>query len=392
MGRKRSTDRPDRGALPVSATSVILLCATVSLLLVLLTGNVKRLLAQTGLEPEESADAFQGIIATAINQNPEKYPQMGVWLRTRDIAYLSVLFPSVPGLRLDSWIYESSQPYLSLESVNVVGEHQLEFRHQFRKHPGVIHVTTVTAEPGAIEIRGRLEADEKKLGDGILAQAADASLGIMHRAIEGYSPWVGERVPGNPDLAPDICYQLMRAPAFQSMPPEIPRWSAAPSYVKAYWEFVKRTFIFTDEGLTFLHKTDRTEIASKHDLPQDDPRNRPPLAQGHFGVWQDVPKSTYCSPTRYVYPVMGVVSIDGKHLVAVASESPWYMFQAWIDCVHDYARFLPADAPVAERTWRRKFYAMENNPDALLARVARDFPKAMKLKDRRTGTTGLYKN
>ena len=66
-----------------------------------------------------------------------------------------------------------------------MGEHQLEFRRQFRKHPGVIHVTTVTAEPGEIKIRGHLEVDEKKLGDGIPARAADASLGIMHRAIEG---------------------------------------------------------------------------------------------------------------------------------------------------------------------------------------------------------------
>ena len=216
MGKKRSTGRRDRGGVPVPATSVILLWATVSLLLVLLTGNVKRLSAQTGLEPEKTAEAFQGIVATAINPNPEKYPQMGAWLKTRDIAYLTALFPSVPGLRLDAWIYEGSDPYLSLESINLPRNHQLEFRHRFRKHPGVIHVTTVTAEPGALEIRGHLEIDEKKLGDGIPARAADASLGIMHRAIEGYSPWVGDRVPGNPDLAPDICYQLMRAPAFRS--------------------------------------------------------------------------------------------------------------------------------------------------------------------------------
>ncbi len=129
-----------------------------------------------------------------------------------------------------------------------------------------------------------------------------------------------------------------------------------------------------------LHETGRTEIASKHDLPQDDPRNNPPLAQSYFGVWQNVPKVTYCSPTRYVYPVMGVISTDGEYLVAVASDSPGFMLQAWIDCVHDYARFLPPHVPLAERTWRRKFYAMENDPDALLARVARDFPEAMKLK------------
>ena len=116
MEKKRSAETRDRAGLRVLATSAILLCATVSFLLVPLPSDVRRLWAQTGLEPEESADAFQGIIATAINSNPEKYPQMGVWLRTRDIAYLSVLFPSVPGLRMDAWIYESSQPYLALKA------------------------------------------------------------------------------------------------------------------------------------------------------------------------------------------------------------------------------------------------------------------------------------
>ena len=370
----------------MSVTSAAFLSATLAL--VLLGCDGERPAAPRGLEPEQPDDAIQGIIATAINPNPEKYPQMGAWLKTRDIAFLTCLFPNVPGLRLDGWIYESSQHYLSLESVSLPADHKLEFRHRFREHPEVMHVMTVTGEPGAIELRGRLELDDKaapdhRNNDMSFDQAVDASLGTMHRFINGYSPWVGERVPGAPDLAPDICYQLVRAPAFRSAPFENPRHGFLIKYAGvagSYWEFVKRSFIFTDRGLTLLHETERTEIASKHDLPQDDLRNNPPLAQSYFGVWQNVPKVTYCSPTGYTYPVMGVVSTDGKYLVAVASDSPRFMLQAWIDCVHDYARFLPADAPLAKRTWRRKFYAMENDPDALLARVARDFPEAMKLK------------
>ena len=70
----------------------------------------------------------------------------------------------------------------------------------------------MTAEPGAIELRGHLELDEKKLRPDVPAdQAIDASLAIMHRRIDVYQPWIGKRVPGDPDLAPDICYQLMRS-------------------------------------------------------------------------------------------------------------------------------------------------------------------------------------
>ncbi|HUT89515.1 MAG TPA: hypothetical protein VMY37_08470 [Thermoguttaceae bacterium] len=43
----------------------------------------------------------------------------------------------------------------------------------------------------------------------------------------------------------------------------------------------------------------------------------------------------------------------------------------------------PADAPPAEQRWRLKVYVMPNDPDALLARVARDFPESTRLKERR---------
>ncbi len=210
----------------MSLTSAAFLSTTLALVLLACEGE--RPAVQPGLEPERPDEALQGIIATAVNPHPEKYPQIGAWLKTRDIAFLTCLFPDVPGLRLDGWIYESSQHYLSLESINVSVDHTLEFRHRFREHPEVIHVMTVTGEPGAIELRGRLELDEKaaparRNNDVLLGQAVDTSLGAMHRSINNYSPWVGERVPGEPDLAPDICYQLVRAPAFRSAPYESPR-------------------------------------------------------------------------------------------------------------------------------------------------------------------------
>jgi len=54
------------------------------------------------------------------------------------------------------------------------------------------------------------------------------------------------------------------------------------------------------------------------------------------------------------------------------------MAQAWHDCLHNNPPWMPADAPPAKRTWRLKVYAMENNPDALLQRVVKDFPAAVR--------------
>jgi hypothetical protein len=52
------------------------------------------------------------------------------------------------------------------------------------------------------------------------------------------------------------------------------------------------------------------------------------------------------------------------------------MCQAWHDCLHNNPQWQPADAPPGRRIWRLKIYALENNPDALLARVDKDFPRA----------------
>jgi hypothetical protein len=101
----------------------------------------------------------------------------------------------------------------------------------------------------------------------------------------------------------------------------------------------------------------------------------------YVGVWQDVPKtnpkgwSDY-SPDRYTTTVIGAVSRDRKHLAALANDSASGMSQAWHDCMHNNPQWLPAQAPPEKRVWRLKIYVMENAPDALLARVVKDFPNA----------------
>ena len=84
-------------------------------------------------------------------------------------------------------------------------------------------------------------------------------------------------------------------------------------------------------------------------------------------------------------PVIGAVSRDGKYLAALANDSATVMAQAWHDCMHNNPQWLPADALPSRRVWRLKVYAMENRPDALLKRVARDFPGAMRYKSQSVG-------
>ena len=108
----------------------------------------------------------------------------------------------------------------------------------------------------------------------------------------------------------------------------------------------------------------------------------------YVGVWRPAPEvqgqgwAEY-STDRYVVPVIGTVSRDGKHLAALANGSADTLCNAWHDCLHNNPRWTPPDAPPAEQRWRLKVYVMKNDSEALLARVAEDFPEANKLKSSR---------
>jgi hypothetical protein len=149
---------------------------------------------------------------------------------------------------------------------------------------------------------------------------------------------------------------------------------------------VRRSFIYTESGRTFLLDTHRRKIL--HRFPDDDPRNNPPWVQMYVGVWRPVPGvqgqgwAEY-STDRYTIPVIGTVSRDGKHLFALANGSADSLCNAWHDCLHNNPKWMPADAPPAEQRWRLKVYLMPNDPEALLARVVRDFPEAAALKEGR---------
>jgi len=269
-------------------------------------------------------------LLTAKNPNPKALPTLGVVRRGRQVL-VSATFPDIPGLTCDAWCYESPLDYLGARDL---GKGVLELRHRVREHPQAVLVTVVKPEPGVVEVVARMTLDKGKAGG----------------------------LPANLP-APNICWQLTRAPAFASKPDPYPR-------------FIKRCFIFTPAGRTFLDKTTRRKIPPRR---PDDPYNNPPWVQMYVGTWQAVPKvgptswADY-SPDRYVATVIGAVSRDAKYLVAVANDSAPLMAQAWHDCLHNNAEWLPADVPADRRTWRVKLYALPNDPAALLRRCSRDFP------------------
>jgi hypothetical protein len=152
----------------------------------------------------------------------------------------------------------------------------------------------------------------------------------------------------------NICWQLRRAPGFASKPDPYP-------------EFVKRCFIYTDKGRTFLGETRRLPSPAR---PLTVKENNPPWVQMYLpktapsdiraepNSWADY------SPDRYALPVIGVVSRNDKYLAAITTGAENMMCQAWHDCMHDNARWLPAEEGRA-KTWHVRIYVMENDSKGL---------------------------
>ena len=229
----------------------------------------------------------------------------------------------------------------------------LEVRNRLGGQPHVILVSELTPAPGRVELVVRPQLDPK--------MGADKEL---------------------PEELPklNMCPRLERARG------------CFDSYPDPFSEIISRCFIYTDKGRTFLDQTVRRKLPK---LSDDDPRNNPPWIQIYGPIWRPVPKGAdptwntwyNSSSDRFTVPIMGVVSRDGKHLIAVASDNSQKLCQAWAPCIHNYPHWEPKDAPPAERRWRMNIYIMPNDPDMLLDRVAEDLPNAFKLQEKRVSAT-----
>lgn len=286
------------------------------------------------------ASAWASPLVKATNPDPARLPSLSLWQeesRNRGVKLpmVAAAFPNVPEFNCDSWCYESEVVFVRAEALD---GGKLKLVHRIREHPQALLITMVTPEPGAVEIVARAELDKERYPTGKLP--ADL-------------------------LTPNLCWQLRRAALFKSKPDPYP-------------EFVKRCFIFTERGMTFLHQTTRRPIPVR---ASEDPYNNPPWVQMYVGDWQPLPVAgtnswADYSPDRYTTTLIGAVSRDGKYLAALGSDSPPTMCQAWHDCVHNNPQWTLTDAPPEKRVWRMKIYVMQNDPAALLDRFAKDFPKA----------------
>ncbi|MBI4559728.1 MAG: exo-alpha-sialidase [Candidatus Hydrogenedentes bacterium] len=287
----------------------------------------------------EGEESGPDLVVVAEPENPEPGVLPGIRVAREKLwdkyfPMLSVTFPNVPEFACDSWCYEAEVDFLDARALD---GGRVEMRHRDRQNRQALVITTATPRPGSVVVEARMELDR-----------------------EGYP---AATLPAAP-TGLNLCWQLRHAPGFASKPDPYP-------------EFVRRCFIFTERGRTFLLDTDRKKIPVQK---PDSEHNTPPWVQMYMDARLPVPETppnswAGFSADRYLTPVIGAVSRDGKFLAAIANDSADSMAQAWHDCMHNNPKWLPEDAPVAERRWRLGIYAMENNPKALLGRVAEDFPK-----------------
>ncbi len=126
--------------------------------------------------------------------------------------------------------------------------------------------------------------------------------------------------------------------------------------------FINRSFIFTDRGLTTLNNTGRHEDALYRggqvyvprgvDLQDVNPR---PLASAQ--------------PTN---GLIGCFAADGQHLLATASSATQELFEGVYVCLHSDPRVGGLAAGETKRI-RAKIYLLKNDTNELLRRYARDF-------------------
>lgn len=296
-----------------------------------------------GSMAEEGAD----VVVRAVSRNPQ--PGVLPTLRVQHekmwgqyYMMLSATFPNVPGYQSDAWCYESAVDYVDARPLD---HGAIEFRHRDSTYPQALVVTVVTPESGAIELVARMELDR-----------------------DGYPD---AELPTKPTSL-NLCWQLRHAKGFASAPDPYP-------------EFVRRCFLYTETGRSFLLDLNRRKIPPQ---PSDHKYNNPPWVQSYVGIWQSIPEVSATSwadysQDRYITTIIGSVSRDGNYLTAIGNDSSTTMCQAWHDCMHNNPQWLPRNAPVEEQRWRLKIYAMKNDSDALLKRFGKDFPHAPHLKVKR---------
>ena len=129
-------------------------------------------------------------------------------------------------------------------------------------------------------------------------------------------------------------------------------------------DYHRRCFIFTAQSLTTLDKTRRTEAALYRGGQVYVPE----------GIDLDDVNPRPISPDRPVNGLIGCFSPDNRLMLAMAWDRTQELFQGVIVCIHNDPRVGGLN-PNETKNLRGKVYLVKNDPDALLKRYRRDFPR-----------------
>jgi len=129
-------------------------------------------------------------------------------------------------------------------------------------------------------------------------------------------------------------------------------------------DYIERSFIFTDKGLTFLDKIPRAEEAVYRGGQVYVPE----------GINLEDVNPRPISSIKPANGLIGCVSADDKYLLATASSHTHELFQGVIVCLHSDPRIGGLKARES-KTITQKIYIIKNDPDELLKRYRRDFRK-----------------
>jgi hypothetical protein len=127
--------------------------------------------------------------------------------------------------------------------------------------------------------------------------------------------------------------------------------------------YITKSFIFTEHGLTTMDKTQRREEALYRGGQVYVPK----------GInLQDV-NPRPISPDQPINGLIGCISADGRYLLATASDRTHELFQGVYVCLHSDPHVGGLAAGESKRL-RSKLYFMPNDPQELLRRYRQDFP------------------
>jgi len=128
--------------------------------------------------------------------------------------------------------------------------------------------------------------------------------------------------------------------------------------------YIDKSFIFTGRGLTTVDKTRRTEEAIYHGGQVYVPK----------GISLEDVNPRPISPDQPINGLIGCFSGDDRYLLAMAWDRTQELFQGVIVCLHNDPRVGGLKAGETKKL-HGKIYFLKNDPEALLKRYQRDFPK-----------------